>query len=120
MLIGYPTQTLSRMRDPATGVAAVNKDFSLAAAKKWLDDNGAKPPPLTFRPQEPDPEPITPEEVARRDAMVRKNAELLRQTTERMRTEGKITGKRMRPPPKQVHHGAQLIEALESLEDLKL
>lgn len=39
MLTGMDKDTLRKMVDPRVGVAASNEFFSLAAVKKWLDNN---------------------------------------------------------------------------------
>jgi hypothetical protein len=105
------------MRDPIVGIASCNREFSLAAAKKWLDNNGPRPPGKQFPTEEPDPAPATREEIARRDAMKAKLDEQLDATTESLRTMGKISGRRA--PLKQVHNPERLVEGLENMKLLR-
>jgi hypothetical protein len=88
------------MADPRTGVAATHEFFSLAAVHKWLANFGPQP---VWKPFKPEPEwtPPTPEERAACVQRAREAKALITDTTERMRTEGKITGKRA-PAPRQV------------------
>jgi hypothetical protein len=105
MLVGLPKLTLSQMVDPRSGVAASNEFFSLAAVKKWLDQNGPQP---KFNPiPQQLIEHVEPEERARRVEMLKGVARQIRNVTKT-----KVVGR----PAVQSHNPNKLMAALENLE----
>jgi len=110
MLEGQPLATLSRMVDPNVGLASVTPIFSLSAAREWLDRNGPKPEPPAFKPERfpPKEEYVSPEERERRVTMLKRTAQVIRETV-RAKTVGR---------PKiailQTHDPRALIEASQS------
>jgi hypothetical protein len=115
-LTGEQKSVVSRMADMSVGLAATEKFYSLAAVNKWFENFGPQP---AWKPFKPEPEWTPPTREERDACLARARAvqEVLRETTEKMRTRGKIVGKRA-PAPSQIDCPVKRQAALETFGEL--
>ena len=100
------------MVDPRVGVASGEEFFSLAAVKKWLNQNAPEPTWKALPPVEP--EIVSPEERARRVAMLKGAAQAIRDVV-KAKTVGRPSGLL----PIQRDDPVKRIEALANLQAMQ-